>query len=61
MRSLLMWHPISLWNLQAHWFTEMGPFSTIPWHESIAMAVNIVLLIIAGMLTTKYYSTKEVK
>ncbi|MFK3937981.1 hypothetical protein ACI2JA_10810 [Alkalihalobacillus sp. NPDC078783] len=61
MRSLLMWHPISLWNLQAYWFTEMGPFSTIPWHESIAMAVNIILLVIAGILTARYYSTKEVK
>lgn len=61
MYSLLMWHPISLWNIQGYWFTEMGPFSTIPWQESIAMVVNIFLLGIGGILTIKFYSTKEVK
>lgn len=59
--SLLMWHPISLWNIQGYWFTEMGPYATIPWQESIAVGVNIVLLSIGGILTSKFYATKEVK
>ncbi|UTR13650.1 hypothetical protein MM221_13605 [Salipaludibacillus sp. LMS25] len=61
MHSLLMWHPISLWKIQGYWFTEMGPYATIPWQESIAMVVNIFLLSIGGILTSKFYSTKEVK
>ncbi|MBB4822870.1 hypothetical protein HNO89_000088 [Sporosarcina luteola] len=61
LHSLLMWHPISLWKTQGYWFTEMGPYATIPWQESIAMAVNLSLLGICGILTSKFYSTKEVK
>jgi ABC-type multidrug transport system fused ATPase/permease subunit len=59
--SLLMWHPISLWNTQGYWFTEMGPYATIPWQESIAMVVNLFLLGVGGILTSKFYGTKEVK
>lgn len=59
--ALLMWHPISLWNKQSHWFTEMGPYTTIPWQESIAMVINLVLLGIGVLLTSKFYATKEVK
>ncbi|MFD2133432.1 hypothetical protein ACFSKI_19645 [Pseudogracilibacillus auburnensis] len=61
MHSLLMWHPISLWKVQGYWFTEMGPYATIPWQESIAMVVNLFLLGIGGILTSKFYTTKEVK
>ena len=61
MHSLLMWHPISLWKLQGYWFTEMGPYATIPWQESIAMIVNLFLLVIGGIFTSKFYATKEVK
>ena len=61
MHSLLMWHPISLWKVQGYWFTEMGPYATIPWQESIAMIVNLFLLVIGGILTSKFYATKEVK
>lgn len=61
LQALLMWHPISIWRVQAHWFTEMGPYSTIPWQESIASGVNIVLLVIFGLFTSKFYATKEVK
>ena len=61
MHALLMWHPISLWNIQGYWFTEMGPYATIPWQESIAMVVNLFLLGIGGILTSKFYATKEVK
>ncbi|QDQ02434.1 hypothetical protein FOH38_19265 [Lysinibacillus fusiformis] len=61
MHSLLMWHPISLWQIQGYWFTEMGPYATIPWQESIAMIINIFLLGIGGILTSKFYSAKEVK
>lgn len=59
--SLLMWHPISLWNIQGYWFTEMGPFSTIPWQETVAIVINIFFLGIGGILTSKFYATKEVK
>ncbi|MDY0408688.1 hypothetical protein ACFFIS_14155 [Virgibacillus soli] len=61
LHSLLMWHPISLWKVQGYWFTEMGPYATIPWQESIAMVINIFLLGIGGILTSKFYATKEVK
>lgn len=61
MHSLLMWHPISLWKIQGYWFTEMGPYATIPWQESIAMIVNLFLLAIGGLFTIKFYATKEVK
>lgn len=61
MHSLLMWHPISLWKVQGYWFTEMGPYATIPWQESIAMVVNLFLLVIGGLFTSKSYATKEVK
>lgn len=61
MHALLMWHPISLWKIQGYWFTEMGPYATIPWQESIAMIVNLFLLGIGGILTSKFYSTKELK
>lgn len=61
MYSLLMWNPISLWNIQGFWFTEMGPYATIPWQESIATALNLFLLGICGVVTSKFYSTKEVK
>lgn len=59
--ALLMWHPISLWKIQGYWFTEMGPYATIPWQESIAVIVNLFLLVIGGLLSGKFYSTKEVK
>lgn len=59
--ALLMWHPISLWKIQGYWFTEMGPYATIPWQESIATVGNILLLGVGGMLTSKFYATKEVK
>ncbi|MCM3741270.1 hypothetical protein M3210_13420 [Oceanobacillus luteolus] len=61
MHSLLMWHPISLWRVQGYWFTEMGPYSIIPWQESIATIINLFLLILGGLLTSKFYATKEVK
>ena len=61
MHALLMWHPISLWKTQGYWFTEMGPYATIPWQESIAVVVNLLLLGIGGIITSKFYSTKEVK
>ncbi|KYG34424.1 hypothetical protein [Alkalihalobacillus trypoxylicola] len=61
MHSLLMWHPISIWKVQGYWFTEMGPYATIPWQETIAIIVNLFLLGIGGIVTTKYYSIKEVK
>ena len=61
MHSLLMWHPISLWKVQGYWFTEMGPYATMPWQESITMIINIFLLGIGGILTSKFYATKEVK
>ncbi|MBO1004566.1 hypothetical protein [Pseudogracilibacillus auburnensis] len=61
MHSLLMWHPISLWKVQGYWFTEMGPYATIPWQESIAVVVNLFLLGVGGVLTSKFYATKEVK
>ncbi|GAF64675.1 hypothetical protein BTS2_1571 [Bacillus sp. TS-2] len=61
MHSLLMWHPISIWKVQGYWFTEMGPYATIPWQETIAIIVNLFLLGIGGIVTTKFYSTKEVK
>ncbi|MDX8046771.1 hypothetical protein SH601_12335 [Gracilibacillus sp. S3-1-1] len=59
--ALLMWHPISLWNKQSYWFTEMGPYAVIPWQESIAMVINLFLLGVGGILTSKFYATKEVK
>ncbi len=59
--DLLMWHPVSLWNKQGYWFTEMGPYATIPWQESFAMVVNLFLLGIGVLLTSKFYVTKEVK
>lgn len=61
MHSLLMWHPISLWKLQSFWFTEMGPYTTIPWQETIAAVVNVLFLSLGGALTSKFYVTKEVK
>ncbi len=61
MHALLMWHPISLWKIQGYWFTEMGPYATIPWQESIAVVVNLLLLGVGGIITSKFYSTKEVK
>ena len=61
MHSLLMWHPISLWKVEGYWFTEMGPYATMPWQESITMIINIFLLGIGGILTSKFYATKEVK
>lgn len=61
MHALLMWHPISLWNIQGYWFTEMGPYATIPWQESIAMVVNLFLLGIGGLFTSKFYAGKEVQ
>ncbi|GIN74256.1 hypothetical protein J14TS2_47310 [Bacillus sp. J14TS2] len=61
LHSLLMWHPISLWKVQGYWFTEMGPYATIPWQESIAMVINLFLLGIGGIFTSKFYATKEVK
>lgn len=61
LHALLMWHPVSLWNIQGYWFTEMGPYATIPWQESIAIVVNLILLGIGGMLTSKVYAKKEVK
>lgn len=61
MHSLLMWHPISLWKVQGYWFTEMGPYATMPWQESITMIINIFLLGIGDILTSKFYATKEVK
>ncbi len=60
-QALLMWHPISLWRLQGYWFTEMGPYAILPWQESIAMAVNLLLLGISCIVTGAFYSTKEVK
>lgn len=60
LHALLMWHPISLWKVQGYWFTEMGPYALIPWQESIAVAVNLLLLGICGIVASKYYATKEV-
>lgn len=59
--GLLMWQPISLWNNQGYWFTEMGPYSTIPWQETLASLMNVGLLLIAGIFTGKYYPRKEVR
>lgn len=61
LRSLLMWHPISLWKVQGYWFTEMGPYSLMPWQESMAISLNLVLLGICCILASKFYNTKEVK
>lgn len=61
LHALLMWHPITLWKVQGYWFTEMGPYALIPWQESIAMVVNLLLLAICGIVASKFYSTKEVK
>ncbi|KQL58706.1 MULTISPECIES: hypothetical protein [Bacillaceae] len=61
LQAVLMWHPVSLWRLQGYWFTEMGPYAILPWQESIAMAVNLLLLGISCIVTGAFYSTKEVK
>ena len=59
--ALLMYHPILLWKIQSYWFTEMGPYATIPWQESVAVVANLLILSISGIITSKFYSTKEIK
>ena len=59
--SALMWHPLNIWQNQGHWFTEMGPYSTMPWQETVASGLNLVLFCLLGCYMRYYYAKKEVK
>ena len=56
----LMFSPIEVWENQGYWFTEMGPFSILPFQESLVVAVSLVSVLGVLLLTYKYYPKKEV-
>ncbi|MEG0459728.1 MAG: hypothetical protein RR494_13155 [Vagococcus sp.] len=56
----LMFSPIEVWENQGYWFTEMGPFSILPFQESLVVAVSLISVLGVLLLTYKYYPKKEV-
>lgn len=58
--NLLTFLPMDLWENQMHWFTEMGPFSTIPFQESVVGLVTLMVIGIALGMTCYWYPKKEV-
>lgn len=56
----LMFSPIEVWENQGYWFTEMGPFSILPFQESLVVAVSLIALLVVLSLTYKSYPKKEV-
>lgn len=51
--------PVSLWLSMDVWFTEMGIWSVIPWHETVCCTLNLVLILALVAFAIRRFQRKD--
>lgn len=51
--------PVSLWLSMDVWFTEMGIWSVIPWHETVCCTLNLVLVLALVAFAVRRFQRKD--
>ncbi|MDT2848925.1 hypothetical protein P7H60_07090 [Vagococcus carniphilus] len=57
---LLMFSPQQVLENYSFWFTETGPYTIMPFQETVVVSVSLVLLSGFSLLFSYFYSKKEV-
>jgi hypothetical protein len=51
--------PVIVWYMVSQWFTDMGAIAILPWHETWAMAFNLIALAIFTLLAMRYFRRRD--
>lgn len=52
--------PVIVWLSCSAWFTELGLTAVLPWQETIAVGLNLLLLGVGAILVLRRFSRKDV-
>lgn len=51
--------PVPLWYCSSQWLTDMGDIALLPWHESLGLAGNTVVLLLLNWLALGKFKRKD--